>query len=57
MLSHFSHVGLFVTPWTVAYQAPQFMGFFSQEYWNRLCHAFLLINLHLFFLICSSLNS
>ena len=27
-----SHVRLFVTPWTVAYQAPQFMEFFRQEY-------------------------
>ena len=31
-----SHVGLFVTPWTVAHQAPLSMGFFSQEYWNEL---------------------
>jgi len=28
-----SHVGLFATPWTVAYQAPQSMGFSRQEYW------------------------
>ena len=27
MLSHFSHVRLFVTPWTVAHQAPLSMGF------------------------------
>ena len=27
LLSHFSHVWLFATPWTVAYQAPPFMGF------------------------------
>ena len=26
MLSHFSHVQLFVTPWTVARQAPLSMG-------------------------------
>ena len=26
-------VRLFVTPWTVAYQAPQFMEFSRQEYW------------------------
>ena len=32
----FSHVWLFVTPWTVAYQAPLSMGFPRQEYWSRL---------------------
>ena len=32
----FSHVQLFVTPWTVAYQAPQSMEFFRQEYWSGL---------------------
>ena len=31
-----SHVRLFVTPWTVARQAPLSMGFFSQEYWSEL---------------------
>ena len=31
-----SHARLFVTPWTVAYQAPLSMGFFSQEYWREL---------------------
>ena len=31
-----SHVPLFVTPWTVAYQAPQSMGFSRQEYWSGL---------------------
>ena len=29
-----SHVQLFTTPWTVAYQAPPFMGFSRQEYWS-----------------------
>ena len=29
-----SVVSLFVTPWTVACQAPLFMGFSRQEYWN-----------------------
>ena len=29
-----SHVQLFVTPWTVAYQAPQSMEVFRQEYWS-----------------------
>ena len=31
-----SHVWLFATPWTVAYQAPPSMGFSRQEYWNGL---------------------
>ena len=32
----FSRVQLFVTPWTVACQAPPSVGFFRQEYWNEL---------------------
>ena len=36
VLSHFSHVQLFVTPWTIACQAPLSMGFSRQEYWRRL---------------------
>ena len=31
-----SHVQLFVTPRTVAYQAPPSMGFSRQEYWSGL---------------------
>ena len=31
-----SHVQLFVTPWTVACQAPLSMGFSRQGYWSRL---------------------
>ena len=31
-----SRVWLFVIPWTVAYQAPQFMEFSRQEYWSGL---------------------
>ena len=31
-----SHVRLFATPWTVAYQAPPSVGFFRQEYWSGL---------------------
>ena len=31
-----SRVGLFATPWTVAYQAPPSMGFSRQEYWSGL---------------------
>ena len=29
-----NRVQLLVTPWTAAYQAPPFMGFSRQEYWN-----------------------
>ena len=32
----FSRVWLFVTPWTVAHQAPLSMGFSRQEYWSGL---------------------
>ena len=32
----FSHVQLFATPWTVAYQASPSMGFSRQEYWSGL---------------------
>ena len=31
-----SHVGLFETPWSAAYQAPLPMGFSRQEYWSGL---------------------
>ena len=36
LLSCFSHVGLFETLWTIACQAPLFMGFSRQEYWSGL---------------------
>ena len=36
VLSRFSCVQLFVTPWTVAPQAPLPMEFSRQEYWNGL---------------------
>ena len=36
MLSHFSHVQLFATPWTIAHQAPLSMVFSKQEYWSGL---------------------
>ena len=35
-MKSFSHVRLFVTPWTVAYHAPLSMGFSRQEYWSGL---------------------
>ena len=31
-----SCVHLFATPWTIAHQAPLFMGFSKQGYWNGL---------------------
>ena len=36
LLSHFSRVQFFVTPWTVARKAPPSMGFPRQEYWSGL---------------------
>ena len=35
-VNYLSHVQLFATPWTVAYQAPPSMGFSRQEYWSGL---------------------
>ena len=32
----YSHVRLFVSPWTVVHQAPPSMGFSRQEYWSGL---------------------
>ena len=34
VLSHFSRVRLFVTPWSLAHQTPLSMGFSRQEYWS-----------------------
>ena len=31
-----SHIGIFVTPWTVARQAPLSTEFSRQEYWSRM---------------------
>ena len=36
MINGFSRVQPFVTPWTVARQAPLSMGFSRQEYWSGL---------------------
>ena len=36
MLSRFSHVPVFATPWTVVRQAPLSMRFSSQKYWSGL---------------------
>ena len=34
LLSHFSRVQLFASPWTVDFQAPLSMEFSRQEYWK-----------------------
>ena len=34
VLSRFSHVRVFATPWVVARRAPLSMGFSNQEYWS-----------------------
>ena len=36
VLSHFSGVRLFASPWTIDHQAPVFLGFSRQEYWSEL---------------------
>ena len=36
LLSHLSHFQPFATAWTVTHQAPLFMSFSRQEYWNGL---------------------
>ena len=36
VLSCFSHVWLFATPWTISHQAPLTMGFSWEEYWSGL---------------------
>ena len=36
MLSHFSHIQLLATLWTIRRQAPLSMGFSKQEYWSEL---------------------
>ena len=39
-VSHSSPVQFFVTPWTVAHQAPLFKEFSRQEYWSGLPYPF-----------------
>ena len=36
VLSRFSRVQLFATPWTIAHQASLSMGFSRQEHWSEL---------------------
>ena len=36
LLSRFSHVWLFVTPWMIAHQAPLSIGFSRQDHWSGL---------------------
>ena len=38
VLSGFSHIQLFATPWAAAHQALLSMGFSRQEYWSRQWH-------------------
>ena len=38
-----SHVRLFATPWTAAYQVPPSMGFSRQEYWSG--HVMAIVNI------------
>ena len=64
LLSHFSRVRLFVTPWTAAYQAPPSMGFSRQEYLSGvplpfprlLLYKFLKIQYHMTYLNDKMLN-
>ena len=55
-----SHVWLFATPWTVAWQTPLSLEFPRQDYWSRYCH-FLLwtqgLNLPLLHLLQGQANS
>ena len=48
-----SHVRLFATPWTAAYQAPPSMGFSRQEYWSGLPFR-LILNMKLKLLVAHS---
>ena len=54
VLSCFRGVWLFVTPWTVALQAPLSMGFSRQDYWSGM-HALLMWNPQGYFTIMTSL--
>ena len=36
VLSHFSHIQLFATPWTIACHIPLSVGLPRQEYWSGL---------------------
>ena len=48
LLSHFSHVQFFATPWAAAWQAPLFMEFCRQEYWSGLPFLSLYICVYLY---------
>ena len=51
LLSHFSCIQLFSTPWTAAHQAPPSMGFSRQEYWSGVPLPSLAVQLtHVYFL-------
>ena len=52
-----SHVRLFVTPWTVAYEAPPSMGFSRQECWSGLPFLTQGLNLRLLCLLLWQVDS
>ena len=56
VLSRFSSVQLFATPWTVACQAPLSMGFPRQEYWSAHSLLLCLLGLQQFKTALSSLG-
>ena len=51
-----SHVRLFVTTWTAAYQAPPSMGFSRQEYWSGVPLPSPLKHIPLLYWLCQSLS-
>ena len=58
----FSHVQLFATPWTIAYQLPPSSGFSRQEYWSGLpfpspCRIIVLHNSSIFSFLRSLVQS
>ena len=55
-----SHVWLFETPWTAAYQAPPPMGFSRQEHWSGLPLTFLMYKhtyIHIYIYITNFVNT
>ena len=59
VLSCFSRVRLFTTPWTLAHQAPLSMGFSRQEYWSGLpClqRCFIFVSVESLWIVARSLS-
>ena len=58
LLSHFSRVRLFATPWTVTHQAPLSVEFSRQEYWSWVAISlskifiYIYIYIHIYICIC-----